>query len=77
VQTAVSIGATVLGALFGRKLGTGTVGRGTTAARGAARAMEQQQDVERAKEDLEAAEQQLARLEEELQAEIATVVAIA
>ncbi|MDQ3097476.1 MAG: ATP-binding protein, partial [Chloroflexota bacterium] len=75
VQTAVSIGATVLGALFGRKLGTGTIGRGTTAARGAARAMEQQQDVERAKEDLEAAEQQLARLEEELQAEIATVIA--
>ncbi|MGI8877143.1 MAG: ATP-binding protein, partial [Candidatus Limnocylindria bacterium] len=77
VQTAVSIGATVLGALFGRKLGTGTVGRGTTAARGAARAMDQQQDVQRAKEDLAAAEQDLTRLEEELRAEIATLTAAA
>ena len=73
VQTAVSIGATVLGALFGRKLGSGTVGRGTTAARGAARAMEQQQDVARAKEDLAAAEQEVARLESELQTELAKV----
>jgi len=73
VQTAVSVGATVLGALFGRKLGSGTVGRGTTAARGAARALEQQQDVARAKEDLAAAEQELARLETELQAELAKV----
>lgn len=73
VQTAVSIGATVLGALFGRKLGSGTVGRGTTAARGAARAMEQQQDVARAKEDLAAAEQEVVRLEAELQTELAKV----
>ena len=73
VQTAVSVGATVLGALFGRKLGVGTVGRATTAARGAARAMEQQQDVKRAKEDHAAAVEELARLEEELRAEIASL----
>ncbi len=76
VQTAVSVGATVLGALFGRKLGTGTVGRGTTAARGAARAFEQQQDVARAREDLEAAKQELVRLEAELQAELAKVATV-
>lgn len=77
VQTAVSVGATVIGALFGRKLGTGTVGRATTAARGAARAMEQQQDVQRAKEDLAAAELEVTRLGEELDAEIAKLVAVA
>jgi len=70
VQTAVSVGATVFDALFGRKVGRTTLGRGTTAARGAARAFEQQQDVARAKEDLAAAEQELARLEDELQAEL-------
>nr|MBA2372405.1 hypothetical protein [Chloroflexota bacterium] len=48
-----------------------------TAARGAARAMDQQQDVQRAKEDLAAAEQDLTRLEEELRAEIATLTAAA
>ena len=73
VQTAVSVGATVFDALFGRKVGRTTLGRGTTAARGAARAYEQQQDVARAKEDLRAAEQELARLEAELQAELAKV----
>ena len=71
VQTAVSVGATVFDALFGRKVGRTTLGRGTTAARGAARAFEQQQDVARAKEDLRAAEQELAALEQELQAELA------
>src|SRR5262249_2590187 len=36
VQTAISVGATVLSALFGRKaLSTSTLGRATTAARGA------------------------------------------
>src|SRR5688572_30926123 len=70
VQTAVSVGATVFDALFGRKVGRTTLGRGTTAARGAARAFEQQQDVARAKEDFAAAEQELARLEDELQAEL-------
>jgi hypothetical protein len=71
VQTAVSVGATVFDALFGRKVGRTTLGRGTTAARGAARAFEQQQDVARAREDLAAAEQELARLEDELQDELA------
>ena len=46
VQTAISMGATVLGALFGRKLASaGTIGRATTAARGAGRAMREHEDV--------------------------------
>jgi Skp family chaperone for outer membrane proteins len=71
LQTAVSLGSTVLGALFGRKkLGMGTLGRATTAARGAGRAAQQHQDVARAQENVEAISQQLADLEAELQAEI-------
>jgi hypothetical protein len=71
LQTAVSLGTTVLGALFGRKkLGMGTLGRATTAARGAGRAAQQHQDVARAQENVGAVSQQLADLEAELQAEI-------
>jgi hypothetical protein len=71
VQTAVSLGTTVLGALLGRKkLGMGTLGRATTAARGAGRAAQQSQDVARAQENVEAVSQQLADLEAELQNEI-------
>src|SRR6266850_3940884 len=46
VQTAISLGATVLTALLGRKrISYTSVGRATTAARGAQRAMQQGQDV--------------------------------
>lgn len=71
LQTAVSLGTTVLGALLGRKkLGMGTLGRATTAARGVGRAAQQAQDVGRARENVEAVSQQLADLETQLQAEI-------
>jgi hypothetical protein len=74
VQTAVSAGATILTAIFGRKkLSYSTIGRGTTTARGAARAMQQREDVQRAKEDLAEAQQELADLEEQLNAEIVKV----
>ena len=49
LQTAVSMGATVLGALFGRKaVSIGTLGRATTAARGVGRTMKEDSDVKRA-----------------------------
>jgi hypothetical protein len=68
VQTAISVGATVLGALMGRKaLSATTLGRATTAARGAGRAMEQQQDVARAKEDVAAAQRDLESLNAEIE----------
>ena len=54
LQTAVSIGATVLGTLFGRR----ALGRATTAARGVGRSMDQAGDVGRAEENV-------ARLREE------------
>jgi hypothetical protein len=70
LQTSLSVGATLLGALTGRKkVSTSTIGRATTAARGAARSMGAQQDVERARDTLEATKQQLADLQAEFDAE--------
>ncbi len=64
VQTAVSMGATVLGALFGRKtLSMSTLGRATTAARGVGRASKEQDDVKRAGENVEVARQALADMD--------------
>jgi hypothetical protein len=71
VQTAISIGATVLGALFGRKtVSATTIGRATTAARGAGRTMKQAGDVGRAEETVEAVDRQIRDLDAQLQAEI-------
>jgi hypothetical protein len=76
VQTAISFGATILTALLGRKrISYTSVGRATTAARGAQRAMQQQQDVNAAKEDLAAARAEYERLEQELAARIAEIQA--
>ena len=72
LQTAVSAGATILTAIFGRKkLSYSTIDRGTTTARGAARAMQQREDVEHAKENLTAAQQELDELNSELEEKIA------
>jgi hypothetical protein len=70
IQTAISVAATVLGAFMGRKaMSASTVGRATTAMRGAGRAMKEKQDIGRAQETVEALEQQLADLEAEFKAE--------
>ncbi len=61
-QTAISIGAAVLGAVLGGRRG-GTLGRATTAARGAGRAQTQAQDVARARANVEAARAELADFE--------------
>jgi hypothetical protein len=72
LQTAISVGATLLGGLFGRKtLSLSSVGRATTAARGVARTMKESADVTRAGETVEAVEQQLRQLNAELESEIA------
>ncbi len=71
LQTAVSLGATVLGALFGRKMGgIGTIGRATTAARGVGRAAQEREDVARASESVEELRGRVAELERELQSEL-------
>jgi DNA helicase HerA-like ATPase len=78
IQTAVSLGATVLGAFLGRRaVSTGTLGRATTAARGASRSYKEAQDVQRAQENVATLRQQLADLEAEVQAEIQTAAGVA
>ena len=70
LQTAISVGATLLGAFLGRKAVTAsTIGRATTAARGAGRVLKERQDVGRAKETVEALQQQLADLDEAFKAD--------
>jgi hypothetical protein len=74
MQTVLSVGATVLGALFGRKLGSvGNVGRATTAARGAGRAARERGDVQRSQENLAALQAQLAELEAEFEGNLESV----
>jgi hypothetical protein len=67
LQTAVSIGTTLLGALFGRKLiSSGTVSKASTAARRAGSTARELGDIGRAEEKVEALQQRLAALEAEL-----------
>jgi hypothetical protein len=74
VQTAVSLGATMLGALMGRRaVSLSTLGRATTAARGVGRSAKEAQDVAKAQERLQAAQQELAALESEVQNEVAAL----
>ena len=67
LQTGLSVGATILGALFGRKsMGAGTIGRATTAARGVSRTMKETDDIRRANENLGAVEEKATALEQEV-----------
>jgi hypothetical protein len=70
LQTAISFGTTILGALLGRKaVSASTLGRATGAVRGIGRSAKEQQDISRAAETVEALQAQLAELEADLQAE--------
>lgn len=67
MQTAISFGATLLGALMGRKaVSASTIGRATTAARGVGRTMKESEDVKRAGESVGAVQQQIDALEADL-----------
>jgi hypothetical protein len=71
VSVAVSFGATVLGALLGRKaVSATTLGRATTAARGVGRASRESADVARAEENVEDLEKRLAELQSALEADL-------
>ncbi len=71
IQTAVSLGSTLLSALLGRKkVSTSSVGKAVTTARSVSRQTKQKGDVTRSKETVEAYQQQLAELEKALQADI-------
>ncbi len=75
-QTAISVGSTILDFVLGNKRVSRTgLGRATTAARGAGRAMQQQGDVKRAEEDARAAQDDIDRLNDELQRKISAIEA--
>jgi hypothetical protein len=66
----MSFGATVLGALFGRKLRSATnVSKAATSMRSAGRAVQERGDIARAEENAQALEQALEDLEAEFKAE--------
>jgi hypothetical protein len=76
IQTAISVGASLLGAFLGRKVASaGNIGRATTAARGMGRVLKERQDVARAAENVAALEKQLADLETQFRAELASLEA--
>ena len=70
-QTMVSLGATLLGAVFGRKLGSvGNIGRAASTVKGASRAARERADIDRAQDRVEAPQQQLAEREAGFEADL-------
>ncbi len=71
LDTMISAGSAVLGAIFGRgKIGASTVGKIKTVARGANRTAQQRGDIARASENVQVIREQLAALEKELEREV-------
>ncbi|MCB9599131.1 MAG: ATP-binding protein [Sandaracinus sp.] len=70
LDTALGVGTTVLGAIFGRGTVSGHASRAATAARKASRASQQGSDVQRAEAQLAEAQEALTEVETEMAAEI-------
>lgn len=76
LQTMISVGATLMGALMGRKaISATTLGRATTAARSAGRSMRESEDIDRARQTLTAVDEQRRALEDDVAAETAAIEA--
>jgi hypothetical protein len=73
-QSAISAGATIFGAILGRK--SYQVGRATTTARSASRAYYEKMDIKRAQEQVELGRTRLQEIEKELQREVDNIVSI-
>jgi hypothetical protein len=71
LQAGISMGATVLGAIFGR----GGLGRATSAARGAGRVAREREDVERAEDELRDLHETVRALEIEVEEEVRAYLA--
>lgn len=70
MQTVISIGATLLGAFAGRKvISQSTIGRASTSIKNASRTMKETEDINRAKDTVEAMTARLAQLEADFQAD--------
>ena len=70
MQTAINVGTSILGALFGRKMNTSTFSRVGSAARGAGRLGRESADVDRAQESRDVLQQRRSDLANELEQEI-------
>lgn len=76
VSAALSIGATIFGALLGRKaVSASTLGRATTAARGMGKVGRETQDVTRAADTVAALTERLSELQAEMQSDLQAVSA--
>ena len=78
-QTMISVGAAVLGGLSGlfgkRSVSATTLGRATTAVRGAGRASKEKDDVQRAQENVDVARKALEELDASIEVEAAAIAA--
>jgi Helicase HerA, central domain len=76
LQTAISVGSTLLGAILGRKtLSSATLSKAATAARGVGRTIQEGSEATNAEENAEAIRKQVAELETEVEAEGAALAA--
>ncbi len=76
LSTVMSIGSTVLGAVFGRKITSATnISKATTGLKGASKVFSDRQDVAQANETVEAYQQKYADLDAEFNAELAKLEA--
>jgi hypothetical protein len=74
LQTGLSMGATLLGAIFGRKtVSASTLGRATTTARGVGRSMKEAEDIKVATQNVEAVEARQQALEDEVAGETSKI----
>lgn len=76
IQTAISVGSTLLGAILGRKtLSSAAISKAATAARGVGRTMQEGSEAATAEQTAEAVRTQIAELEREVEAESAALAA--
>jgi len=76
MQTAISVGTTLLSAFVGRKtVSYSSLGRATTAARGASRVMKESQDIKRAQETVASHQQRLQELDASFKSEMEALAA--
>jgi len=71
LNAAVNIGATVLGAMIGRR--SGNIGRASSAARTMGRTAKQQQDVAQANDNVDRLQQQLSELDQKFKTEMSSL----
>lgn len=77
MQTFISLGSTILGAVMGRKINATTINRAATTARGVGRSFKEGSDVGNAEQSAETIRQQIEEMNTECEAEVAALGASA